>query len=268
MSKHIDEIMRISDKGYADNFEDIKDILENFMSYTVEEIAGVLPYGYNLKSFSDDVIQKLGDISLANGNYEAYKDILQLSDLFCTMKYFDEKYKYIFKYNPLFSYMRSMYCIIRDAKNLPWVKLFQAISVTSLMDFFDRTFTDKNKPHLIFGNKFYYINYSRIYKSICLSAKKYASFEVTDTTTVKQLFSGVRDTFYSCWNPCQSQSDYFEKIERCALILKHIFVDGLGTWYYDRFSIFELTKRINSKIDKFDFDNIEDFEFDFNDINL
>ena len=254
MSKHIDEIMRISDKGYADNFEDIKDILENFMSYTVEEVAGVLPGNYNLNIFSNEVIQKLGDIPLTDNNYEAYTDILRLSDLLCTMRHFDKKYRY--QYNPLFSYMRSMYCIIRDAKNLPWVKLFQAISVKSLMDFFNQTVTDNNE------------NYIRIYKSICLSAKNYASFEITDTTTVKQLLSGIRDTFYSCWNPGYSQSDYFEKIERCALILKHIFVDGLGTWYYDRFDISELTNRIHSKIDEFDFDDIEDFEFDFNDIDL
>ena len=254
MSKHIDEIMRISDKGYADNFEDIKDILENFMSYTVEEVAGVLPGNYNLNIFSNEVIQKLGDIPLTDNNYEAYTDILRLSDLLCTMRHFDKKYRY--QYNPLFSYMRSMYCIIRDAKNLPWVKLFQAISVKSLMDFFNQTVTDNNE------------NYTRIYKSICLSAKNYASFEITDTTTVKQLLSGIRDTFYSCWNPGYSQSDYFEKIERCALILKHIFVDGLGTWYYDRFDISELTNRIHSKIDEFDFDDIEDFEFDFNDIDL
>lgn len=254
MSKHIDEIMRISDKGYADNFEDIKDILENFMSYTVEEVSGVLPGSYSLKLYSDEIIQKLGNIPLADDIDEAYTGILRLSDLFCTMRYFDKTQD--FMYNPLLSYMKGTYRYIRDAQNLTWVKLFQSISVKSLMDFFGQTVADNSK------------DYSRIYKSICLSAKNYASFEMTDTATVNQLFKGIRDELYSSWNPGYSQSEYYEKIERCVLILKHIFVDGLGTWYYDRFDITELTNRIYSKIDELELDDIDDFELDFDDIDL
>ncbi|MCM1062731.1 MAG: hypothetical protein NC452_20990 [Eubacterium sp.] len=46
MSKQIDKLMRISDNGYVDRFEDIEQILENFLNYTVEDISYVAPPSY------------------------------------------------------------------------------------------------------------------------------------------------------------------------------------------------------------------------------
>ena len=39
MSKQLDRIMRISDKGYVDDFADIEEILEYFLNYTVETLT-------------------------------------------------------------------------------------------------------------------------------------------------------------------------------------------------------------------------------------
>ncbi len=87
MSKQLDRIMRISDKGYVDDFADIEEILEHFLSYTVETLTCVLPPGYKMQEFADNIVRRLGNIELESSSTD-YTVTLRISDLLCIMRYF------------------------------------------------------------------------------------------------------------------------------------------------------------------------------------
>ena len=46
MSERIDELMRISDRGFVDEYDDIKVILNNFLNHTMSELKNALPVIY------------------------------------------------------------------------------------------------------------------------------------------------------------------------------------------------------------------------------
>ena len=62
MPKQLDRIMRISDKGYVDDFNDIEEILEHFLNYTIENLICILPPGHKVHEFADNIVRKLGNI--------------------------------------------------------------------------------------------------------------------------------------------------------------------------------------------------------------
>ena len=235
MSKQIDRIMQISDKGYVDDFDDIEEILENFLNYNVETLTCVLPPGLKVQEFADNIVRKLGNIELECGN-TAYTDTLRISDLLCVMKYFELSYSD--SDTILLSYMKNLRNNICVLKVLPWAELFFAISVDSLMEFF----TSKT------GSLEYMENCWRI----CISAKKYAAFEMTEETTLKMLLDGICGDLFASWNLGFDTDEYIDKIENCCLIVKQVFVDGIAAWYYNRFDILELSKSIKGEVVKFD----------------
>ncbi|MCM1480318.1 MAG: hypothetical protein NC085_11495, partial [Muribaculaceae bacterium] len=87
MSKQIDKLMRISDNGYVDRFEDIEEILKHFLNYTVEDILYVTPPSYQIQVSANNIIQFLGNIEHHHENV-GYTNSLTISDLICTMRYF------------------------------------------------------------------------------------------------------------------------------------------------------------------------------------
>lgn len=248
MSKQIDRIMRISDKGYIDDFDDIEEILEHFLSYTVETLTCVLPLGLKVKEFADNIVRKLGNMELECSN-TAYTESLRISDLLCIMRYFELSYSD--SDTILLSYMKNLRSNICGLKVLPWAELFLAISVDSLMKFF----TSKT------GSLEYMENCWRI----CISAKKYANFSMTEQTTLQMLLDGICGDLFASWNPGFDTDEYIDKIENCCLIIKQIFVDGIAAWYYNRFDILELSKSIKGNAIKFDEsnDDFDDYEIPF-----
>ena len=238
MSKQLDRIMRISDKGYVDDFADIEEILEYFLNYTVETLTYVIPPGHKVHEFADNIVRKIGNIELEN-NDNAYTNTLRLSDLLCIMRYFEVSYSD--SDTILLSYMKNLRNNICGLKVLPWAELFFAISVDSLMEFF----TSKT------GNLEYMENCWRI----CISAKKYANFSMTKQTTLQILLDGICGDIFASWNPGFNTDEYIDKIENCCLIVKQVFVDGIAAWYYNRFDIFELSKSIKGNAIKFDESN-------------
>ena len=238
MSKQIDRIMQISDKGYVDDFADIEEILENFLNYTVETLTCILPPGHKVHEFADNIVRKLGNIELESGSTD-YTDTLRISDLLCMMRYFE-----VFFSNPdhiLLSYMKNLWNNIISLKVLPWAELFFAISVDSLMEFF----TSKT------GSLEYMENCWRI----CISAKKYSNFSMTKQTTLQMLLDGICGDLFASWNPGFDTDEYIDKIENCCLIVKQVFVDGIAAWYYNRFDILELSESIKGQAIKFDESN-------------
>ncbi len=133
MSKQINKIMRISDKGYVDDFNDIQEILNYFLNYNVGFIKSILPPEQQVLDFADNVVRKLGDIDPQSDGIE-YTKALRLSDLLGIMRHFELSFS-----DPdsvLLSYMKNLRNTICGIKPLPWTELFMEITVKSLFDFF------------------------------------------------------------------------------------------------------------------------------------
>ncbi len=235
MSKEIDRIMQISDKEYISDFADIEEILEHFLSYTVETLTCVLPPGYKVQEFADNIVRKLGNIELESGD-NAYTGILRISDLLCIMRYFELTFSD--SDDILLSYMKNLRNNICGLNILPWAELFLAISIYLLTEFF----TAKTGS----------LEYTELYWRICISAKKCAAFEMTEETTLKVLLDSICGDMFASWNPGFNMDEYIGKIENCCLIVKQLFVDGIAAWYFSHFDILKLSKTIKGKAIMFD----------------
>lgn len=234
MSKAIDRIMRISDDGYVSSFNDIKEILENFLNYTIGDFTGVISPELKVSEYADNIVRKLGNIKPADSSTD-YTKALRISDLLCLMKYFENHEKN--SEDILLSYMKNLSNNIRSAVTLPWVELFLAISLQRLTQFFTLECTD--------------IDYSKIYRKISMEFQNCKPFEMTERTTLKAILESISGDMFLSWNPCYDINDYTDRIKACCRIVKLIFVDGVAAWYYDRFNFSELSKNINGKIEIF-----------------
>ncbi|MDE6593928.1 MAG: hypothetical protein K2K57_12830 [Oscillospiraceae bacterium] len=217
MSERIDEIMPISGKSYIDDYDNIAEILKHFLNYTMEELNSALPQSCKLYDFAIDIARKLGYMEfVSRTSIEGFR----LSDLLCIMKYYERTFS-----DPgeiLMSYMKDLRNNIVCLKDLPWAMLFMEISVKSLMDYFNKE-SGTNK-------------YSSLYLNICSLSKECAGFEVTDTTTLRQLFDGTAGALYASWNPGCDKDEYLDKIENSCLLIKCIFINGIAAWHYDKFN--------------------------------
>lgn len=220
MFKRIDELMRVSDNGFIDEYDDIKVILDNFLKYTMSELNNALPDSCDLYGFAENVARKLGGIKL---NDKESIENLRLSDLLCIMKYFEDTFSDLT--GVLLSYMKNLRNNIFCLKNLPWATLFMSISVKSLMDFLDRECGA--------------YQYSAIYRSMCGVSKECAQFELSEYTTLKQLLEGTGSALFASWNPGYDKELYFDTIESACLIIKFIFINGIAAWCYDKSEFLE-----------------------------
>lgn len=80
MSKAIDRIMKISDDGYVADFKDIKEILENFLDYTVGDLTSITPSELKVSEYADNIVRRLGNIKPAD-NGDSYTEALKISDM-------------------------------------------------------------------------------------------------------------------------------------------------------------------------------------------
>lgn len=238
MSKRIDELMRISDRGFVDEYDDIKVILNNFLNYSMEELSNALPEGCDLYGFADNAAQKFGGIKF---NDRESLEKLHLSDLLCIMKYFEDTFND--STGVLLSYLKNLRNNIFCLKNLPWAKLFLSISVKSLMDFLDKECGA--------------YQYSAIYRSMCGVSKECSQFELSENTTLKQLLDGTGSALFASWNPCYDKELYFETIESACLIIKFIFINGTAAWCYDKSEFLEFLEKYETE-----FDIMEDLPID------
>lgn len=217
MSERIDEIMPISGKGCIDDYDNIAEILEHFLNYTMKELNSALPQSRKLYDFAIDAARKLGNIEFVS---KTSIEKLRLSDLLCIMEYFERT-----RDDPgeiLLSHMKELRNHIVCLKDLPWATLFMEISVKSLTDYFNKE-SGANK-------------YSSLYHNICSLSRECAEFEVTGTTTLRQLFDGTADALYASWNPGCDKDEYLDKIENSCLLIKCIFINGIAAWHYDKFN--------------------------------
>lgn len=229
MSERIDELMRISDRGFVDEYDDIKVILNNFLNYSMEELSNALPESCDLYGFADNVAGKLGGIKL---NDRESIENLRLSDLLCIMKYFEDTFSD--STGVLLSYMKNLRNNIFCLKNLPWATLFMSISVKSLMGFLDKECGA--------------YQYSAIYRSMCGVSKECSQFELSEYTTLKQLLEGTGSALFASWNPGYDKELYFDTIESACLIIKFIFINGIAAWCYDKSEFLAFLEKYEAEI--------------------
>lgn len=230
MSERIDELMRISDRGFVDEYDDIKVILNNFLNHTMSELKNALPESCDLYGFADNVALKLGGIKL---NDRESLEKLRLSDLLCIMKYFEDTFSD--STGVLLSYMKNLRNNIFCLKNLPWATLFMSISVKSLMDFLDKECGA--------------YQYSAIYRSMCGVSKECSQFELSEYTTLKQLLEGTGSALFASWNPGYDKELYFDTIESACLIIKFIFINGIAAWCYNKSEFLEFLEKYETEFD-------------------
>ncbi len=224
MSNRIDEIMQISDNGYIEEHDDIEVILEHFLNYTMEELNNALPKNHIILDFAADIAIKLGNIDITD---TSQLEKITLSDLLCIIRYSEKT-----RYEPeeaLLSYMKYLRNSIAYLKGLPWAKLFMSISVKSLMDFFFEK-TDNRA-------------YFKVYRDIFELSGLYGENGISYLSTVKQLFDDTVGTLFSSWNPGFNKDEYFDKIEKCCLIHKRLFIDGIAEYCYTNFNFFEFLEK-------------------------
>ena len=229
-SKIIDRIMRISDDGYVASFKDIKEVLENFLNYTVGDLASVMSPEYKIPEFADDIVRKLGNIKPPDNSTD-YTETLRISDLLCLMKHSENSEED--SDDILLSYMKNLSSYILSTAALPWVELFLHISLHWLTHFFALEFTD--------------IEFSKIYWQVCLEIQDYKSFEMTERTTLKAILEGINGDMFASWNPGYYINEYTDRIKSCCRAVKLIFVDGVAAYCCERFNFSQLSKNINKK---------------------
>lgn len=225
MSKRIDEIMRISDNGFVDEYDDIKIILENFLNYKISTLHNALPKNCDMYDFTINVAKNLGNIDISS---TSQIENLRLSDLLCIMKYFEKNFKD--PHEILMSYMKNLRNNIGSLKGLPWATLFMSISVKPLM-------------YLEYERKFL-----EIYKSIFYLSKDCTEFEMSEYTTIRQLFDGITGAMYASWNPGYDKDVYIEKIAQSCCIVNHIFIDGIAEYCYRDFNFDEFLSKYGFEI--------------------
>ncbi|MCM1328015.1 MAG: hypothetical protein NC253_01115 [Ruminococcus sp.] len=248
MSKQIDKLMRISDLGYVDRFEDIEEILKNFLNYTVEDILYVAPPSYQTQVSANNIVQFLGNIEHKHENV-SYTNSLTISDLICTMRYFLDNSAN--SHTTLLSYMKNFRNNIYSL-NLPWAELFFAIRLDRLIAYFD--------------NKFNTNSFSIFYKTICYMTKRYTLYEINAFTTVGTLFNETFAYMFADWTPGYDIDFYTESINACCSIFKLFFVNILAAFNYNNFNINKLAEKVGGKVRAFD--KTEIFNSGFAEINF
>ncbi|MCM1059114.1 MAG: hypothetical protein NC452_02345 [Eubacterium sp.] len=234
MPKQIDKLMRTSDLGYVDRFEDIEEILENFLNYTVEDILYVTPPTYQIQVSANNIVQNLGNIEHKHENV-SYTNSLTISDLICTMRYFLDNSAN--SHTMLLSYMKNFRNNIYNL-NLPWAELFFAIQLHRLVEYFDQKYNTNT--------------FSIFYKTICYMTKRYTLYEINNFTTVGTLFKETFMYMFADWTPGYDIDFYTESINGCCSIFKLFFVSILAAFNYNNFNINKLAEKVGGKVRAFD----------------
>ncbi|MCM1330550.1 MAG: hypothetical protein NC253_14055, partial [Ruminococcus sp.] len=187
-----------------------------------------------IKSSADNIVQNLGNIEHSH-NDANYTNLLTISDLICTMRYFFDNFANT--YTILLSYMPNFRNNICSLK-LPWAELFFAIQLRRLIEYFDKKFnTDE---------------FSEFYSTICFNTKRYALYEINDFTTVGALFNVTAGYMFASWTPGYDIEMYTEGIRGCCAICKLFFVNILAAFNYNNFNINELAEKVDGKVKAFD----------------
>lgn len=233
MGKSFDELMRLSDKGYIDRFDDIDGIIYSLMNTSPEELEACYGSRANLIA---------GNLLILNSLPDEYISKLKFCDLLNMTAHLGE----IYDINKIYKYTELTGDMLLTAQNtIPKIKLFLAISIKSFTDFIDRK-AGTNKC-------------SKIYREIQDIAEVDLNLDITDTTTFGGLLNRLINlmTRMSIGHPVE---EFVDRREYCNEIIKMLFIDCMRLGYKELFDYVKLEISLyQTACDKFDFEN--EFKF-------
>ncbi|MCH5193288.1 MAG: hypothetical protein J1F11_04950 [Oscillospiraceae bacterium] len=227
MKVHFTELMKLSDKGYIDDQENVKKITDALVNSTLDELT-VPCY---------DTMQ-LGRALL----YEKYLPYSRPQDI-C----FGELAN-LLRINCLERMSPTWSSKIKDvlacsSGYIGKARLFTAVTVKAFTDYIDA------KTGTSMG--------SMVYSRIQFKALRWLSFEITDTMTIGQLFCRMGPSMTQ-WNNTQPLEAFTEYALTCCEITDLLFIDCLRFAYGEMFSLVSLKDRITA--DCKDWKNRSDFD--------
>lgn len=209
MGKHFDEIMRISDKGYVDSFDDIEELINKVMNIkavdlNVKDYCQPNAFAAHLLKFNENNLpyDNVQDIRIC--------DMLNLTyDLEDYGDYIHERYAAV-----IAELLRSA------SKTSGDIKLFLSISVKAFADFMDKkSGTSKG---------------SELYEEIAELAQSASKITVDEKMTIKALLNGIRPCM-TRWNPLLSVASFTDHAINCCAIMEKIFIGCMRVGYEEIF---------------------------------
>lgn len=233
MSRYLDELMRFSDRGYVERYDDIEEAIDKVLNTRLEEM-------HRPGCYDSDVIARR--LFLCNNVPSAAYDMrfltmerlggLKVSELIALAEH---HYKYDEKrgYGSVNLSSEVFELLFHSAKRCFNVQFFMSLSVKALADYADKK-TGGTKG-------------SEMYSCIRKMAGETLSLTIDDTFTLQRLFSEVRSAarYYSV----SIGLDFFRDRVRCGRnILKKVLTDMIKLVRPEIFDFVSLKKRICSEM--------------------
>lgn len=213
MKTQFDSIMRLSNKGYIDNPEDVEEITDAMMNCTLAEMT--VP-SYNTACLGGRIMECFYLPADAAVDVR-FGELLNLIRVCCLEI---DNPEMAAKLVPM---LRSV------SQSVGSVSLFTAIPIKSLTQFI----TDKTQSPLP----------GYLYRRICEKSSVALGYPIRDNTTVGD-FIGHIENRMTRWLPGSSLKKFTEYAHSCCEIVKMLLVDCLRVGYIEMFKLSEFHSRI------------------------
>ncbi|MCM1165781.1 MAG: leucine-rich repeat domain-containing protein [Lachnospiraceae bacterium] len=225
----LDDLMRISKKGYLDKTEDIEAALDGALNYTFGEID-------RNSRFPINVIMNYMGLQASKPGMLRLRDALGI--IRCRNR--DE----VSSGQVHTDMMLLTRLLLNAGSGLPWIRMLTSVRINSLFNVLAQKGGD---VMLIVGAR-------RMIKRL---AYENANFQIEEDTTLGELMKTLNGEFSSVWNPSVPIENHAEKITGCCSVIKLIFVDLIGSALTRDFDRDEVIERVWA----FDPEEVNDDEF-------
>ena len=227
MKSQINDVMRISDKGYIDKVSDVREIIDDMVTCKLDQL--IVP-GFSAMQMGHDLLDSLFLPS-------AYPQLLSFGELLNLIRV-------AYLHDNLIEWMALLKIFFTWTEPvISKVKLFAAVPIKSLANLVDkRSKTEK-------GSLFFIYLYERVHNNF--------GYDLTRTTTIGQLFSLLGNM--TAWEPPLPISEFEKKTHASCEIIKILMIDMFRFAYPEMFVLSKLKDRLASycrdwSSDKFDFE--------------
>lgn len=221
MSENLSFVLRVTNKGYIDNYGDIEMIMEHVLKTTVDEFSSasgvdmkkVMGYicddlAKGWREFSDepDADESLGDYTLLEV-FDGLSLLISSGD--------DDP--------DILGHAQYVTRVLTEAgEKLTWLKLFMGISVESLVGFLKSKRGGDNR-------------YARICGDFCEAVEEYPGIIIIEDTTVGDVIRKLNFEIFKPWHIYSSIDKFTNRVTNCCatvLKLSKIISDAYGCRQY------------------------------------
>lgn len=227
MKSQINDVMRISDKGYIDKVSDVRETVDDLISCKLDQL--IVP-GFSAAQMGHDLLDSLFLPS-------AYPQLLSFGELLNLIRvaYLHDN---LIEWTALIKIFFTW-----EEPVISKVKLFAAVPIKALANLVDK----KSKSEK--GSLFFIYLYERAHNSF--------GYDLTKTTTIGQLLA-LMGTMTN-WEPPLPISEFEKKTHASCEIIKILMIDMIRFAYPEMFVLSKLKDRLASycqdwSSDKFDFE--------------